>query len=75
MLNFWPSRPKVNQDHVNKAVKRAKAHPKGTPEHNAEWKKADAISKEYYMQTSVYNYGSDVWELVKLLEELDDLRD
>jgi hypothetical protein len=75
MLNFWPSRPKVNLEHVNSAVKRAKAHPKGTPEHNAAWKKADAISKEYYMQTSVHNYGSDVWALVQLLEELDDLGD
>jgi len=75
MLNFWPSRPKVNLEHVNSAVKRAKAHPKGTPEHNAAWKKADAISKEYYMQTAVHKYGSDVWALVQLLEELDDLRD
>jgi len=72
MLNFWPSRPKVTHEHVQQAVKRAKAHPKNTPEHDGAWKKADAISKEYYMQTSVYKYGSDVWDLVKLLEELDD---
>jgi len=71
MLNFWPSRPKVTADHVQRAVKRAKAHPKGTPEHNKAWTKADEISKEYYTQMSVYNYGSDVWHLVQLLEELE----
>lgn len=71
MLNFWPSRPKVTYDHVQHAVRRAKAHPKGTPEHDKAWTISDAISKEYYTQMSVHKYGSDVWHLVQLLEDLD----
>ena len=70
MLHFWPSRPKVTYDHVQRAVNRAKAHTKGTPEHTKAWTTADTISKEYYAQTAVYKYGSDVWHLVQLLEDI-----
>ena len=72
IIHYWPSRPIVTADHVQRAVQRAKSFPKGTPEHNVAWRKADKISKEYYTQTAVYKYNSDVYELVKILEEMHD---
>jgi hypothetical protein len=54
-----------------RAVERAKVYKKGTAQSYRAWFKADLISKEYYEQTSVYKYGSDIPELLEVLSELE----
>lgn len=73
-MMFHPPRPIVTRDHVERAVKRARMHPKDTPAHNEAWRKADKISDEYCVQNSVYKYGSDIAELVELLTELEQVQ-
>lgn len=70
-IKFWPARPVVTKDHVLRAVERAKVYKKGTAQSYRAWFKAELISKEYYEQTSVYKYGSDIPELLEVLSELE----
>jgi hypothetical protein len=71
-LKFWPARPVVTKDHVLRLVERAKTHKNGTSQSYRAWYKADLISNEYYKQSSVYKYGSDVPEIIEILSELND---